>query len=95
MSIPESASVRVPTLPGSDFNLPRGLEGLDELAYNLWWSWTPRAGTLFSRLDPAAWTRHGRVRRIWSGRSASASRAACSTPCSPACRRTLPGSGAF
>jgi starch phosphorylase len=58
MSSPESASLRVPTLPGNDFNLPRGLEGLDELAYNLWWCWTPRAGTLFSRLNPAAWARY-------------------------------------
>jgi starch phosphorylase len=58
MSSPVSASLRVPTLPGHDFNLPRGLEGLDELAYNLWWSWTPRASTLFSRLDPAAWARY-------------------------------------
>ena len=58
MSSPHTASLRVPTLPGHDFNLPRGLEGLDELAYNLWWSWTPRAGTLFSRLDPAAWARY-------------------------------------
>jgi starch phosphorylase len=58
MSSPVSASLRVPTLPGHDFNLPRGLEGLDELAYNLWWSWTPRASTLFSRLDPATWARY-------------------------------------
>ena len=58
MSSPPSASLRVPTLPGHDFNLPRGLEGLDELAYNLWWSWTPRAASLFSRLDPATWARY-------------------------------------
>jgi glycogen phosphorylase len=53
-----TTSLRVPTLPGHDFNLPRGLEGLSELAYNLWWSWTPRAGALFSRIDSVAWTRH-------------------------------------
>jgi starch phosphorylase len=58
MSSPPGTTLRVPTLPGHDFNLPRGLEGLDDLAYNLWWSWTPRAGALFSRLDPAAWARH-------------------------------------
>ena len=71
MSSPESASVRVPTLPGSDFNLPRGLEGLDELAYNLWWSWTPRAGTLFSRLDPAAWVRHRNPIAVLNGMHAT------------------------
>ena len=53
-----TTSLRVPTLPGHDFNLPAGLEGLGELAYNLWWSWTPRAQALFSRIDSGAWTRH-------------------------------------
>ncbi|MGI8830918.1 MAG: alpha-glucan family phosphorylase [Candidatus Limnocylindria bacterium] len=51
-------SPRVPTLPGHDFNLPATLEGLGELAYNLWWSWTPRAQALFSRIDQGGWTRH-------------------------------------
>jgi len=53
-----TTSLRVPTLPGYDFGLPRGLEGLGELAYNLWWSWTPRAGSIFSRIDGLAWSRH-------------------------------------
>ena len=53
-----TSPVRVPTLPGFDFGLPPGLEGLRELAYNLWWSWTPRAGALFARIDSAAWARH-------------------------------------
>ena len=48
----------MPTLPGHDFNLPAGLEELGELAYNLWWSWTPRAQSLFTRIDSGAWTRH-------------------------------------
>jgi starch phosphorylase len=45
-------------MPGQDFNLPAGLEGLSELAYNLWWSWTPRAQSLFARIHSGAWTRH-------------------------------------
>ena len=53
-----TTSLRVPTLPGHDFQLPRSLEGLGELAYNLWWSWTPRAGSLFSRIDGLAWSRY-------------------------------------
>jgi starch phosphorylase len=53
-----TTSIRVPTLPGHDFNLPAGLEGLDELAYNLWWSWTPGASAIFGRIDSAAWSRH-------------------------------------
>ena len=50
--------LRVPTLPGHDFNLPSSLEGLGELAYNMWWSWTPHVQALFSRIDSGAWTRH-------------------------------------
>jgi starch phosphorylase len=53
-----TSSLRVPTLSGYDFGLPRGLEGLGELAYNLWWSWTPRAGSLFSRIGGIAWSRY-------------------------------------
>ena len=51
-------SLRVPTLSGHDFHLPADLDGLGELAYNLWWTWTPRAQSLFSRINPSAWTRH-------------------------------------
>ena len=53
-----TSTVRVPSQAGYDFGLPPALEGLGELAYNLWWSWTPRAGALFARIDSAAWSRH-------------------------------------
>ncbi|MEO8251447.1 MAG: alpha-glucan family phosphorylase [Chloroflexota bacterium] len=53
-----TSPVRIPTMAGYDFGLPPALEGLQELAYNLWWSWTPRAGALFARIDSAAWARH-------------------------------------
>jgi starch phosphorylase len=53
-----STPLRVPSAPVHDLQLPRGLEGLEELAYNLWWSWTPRAQALFSRIDHLTWTRH-------------------------------------
>jgi len=53
-----TTSLRVPTLAGHDFNLPGELEGLGELAYNLWWSWTPRAQSLFGRINVSAWARH-------------------------------------
>ena len=39
--------VRVPVAPGAPFRLPPKLEGLRRLAYNLWWSWHPRARILF------------------------------------------------
>jgi len=48
----------VPTLPGHDFHLPADLAGLGELAYNLWWTWTPRAQSLFARVHASAWRRH-------------------------------------
>jgi len=50
--------VPVPTLPGASFRLPPQLEGLRLLAYNLWWSWNPRARSLFSRIDGLAWSRY-------------------------------------
>jgi starch phosphorylase len=50
--------VRVPVAPGAPFALPPKLEGLRRLAYNLWWSWHPRARTLFSRVDAGAWARY-------------------------------------
>ena len=53
-----SRPIEIPTLAGFDMNLPSGLEGLGDLAYNLWWSWTPRAAQLFGRIDSAAWSRY-------------------------------------
>jgi len=43
--------------------LPKKLEGLRELAYNLWWTWNSDARDLFSRLDMDLWeeTRHNPV----------------------------------
>ena len=53
-----STPVEIPVLAEHDLNLPSSLEGLGELAYNLWWSWTPRAGQIFGRIDSTAWSRH-------------------------------------
>ena len=50
--------VHVPTLPGASFRLPPQLEGLRRLAYNMWWSWNPRARALFSRIDGLAFSRY-------------------------------------
>ena len=51
-------SVRVPSTPASSFRLPPRLEGLRALAYNLYWSWHPRAKVLFNRIDARAWQRY-------------------------------------
>jgi glycogen phosphorylase len=41
------------------FNLPKRITRLSELAYNLWWTWQPRATRLFGRLDFDMWERLG------------------------------------
>ena len=40
-------------------NLPPKISRLRELAYNLWWTWNPRARELFSALDPKLWAEMG------------------------------------
>jgi starch phosphorylase len=46
------------------FSLPKPIAELGELAYNLWWSWTPEALRLYRRIDPVLWERveHNPVR---------------------------------
>lgn len=46
--------------------MPKPLERLRELAFNLWWAWQPDAVELFSRIDPLLWesTRHNPVRLL-------------------------------
>ncbi|MYD92468.1 MAG: DUF3417 domain-containing protein, partial [Chloroflexi bacterium] len=43
--------------------IPEELRGLRELAYDLWWAWSPDAQDLFRRIDPDAWqsTHHNPV----------------------------------
>jgi len=40
-------------------NLPLTIARLRELAYNLWWSWNPRALDLFAHLDTKLWEEMG------------------------------------
>ncbi|WP_447973082.1 alpha-glucan family phosphorylase [Nitrospira sp. Kam-Ns4a] len=46
--------------------LPGALARLQELAHNLWWSWTPQARQLFESLDPTLWrlTHHNPVKLL-------------------------------
>ncbi|MEB3196870.1 MAG: alpha-glucan family phosphorylase [Candidatus Sericytochromatia bacterium] len=46
--------------------LPARIDGLRELAVNVWWVWNPEAQALFSRLDEALWQRvyHNPVRLL-------------------------------
>jgi starch phosphorylase len=59
--------VHVPVAPGASFHLPPRLEGLRRLAYNMWWSWHPRARSLFSRIDAGAWARYRNPIPVLSG----------------------------
>ncbi len=58
---------RIPTAPGAPFALPPKLEGLRRLAYNMWWSWHPRARNMFSRVDAGAWARYRNPIPVLSG----------------------------
>ncbi len=46
--------------------LPKRLGRLYELAYNLWWSWSPAAQALFQHIDPILWeeTTHNPVKLL-------------------------------
>jgi starch phosphorylase len=37
------------------FHLPRRIQRLGELAFNLWWVWNPEAQTLYSFIDKSLW----------------------------------------
>ena len=47
-------------------NLPKELEPLREIVFNLWWTWEPPARKLFRHLDPQLWdrTNHNPVRML-------------------------------
>ena len=47
--------MNIRTLPVADIELPAEVERLRDLAYDLWWSWTPQATRLFSWIDPDHW----------------------------------------
>lgn len=48
--------MHIPTIPTRSLRLPAKLEGLQRLAYNLYWSWHPEVRALFSRVDRGTWT---------------------------------------
>ncbi len=45
----------IPTLPVRDLKLPPKLEGLQRLAYNLYWTWHSEVRALFARIDRQHW----------------------------------------
>ena len=47
-------------------NIPDRLQRLTDVTYNLFWTWSPKAREMFSRLDPGLWekTEHNPVRLL-------------------------------
>lgn len=47
-------------------NIPERIEGLGEMAYNLWWSWHPQTRNTFKNLDRSLWkiTGHNPVKLL-------------------------------
>ena len=41
----------------NNFDIPRRINRLGELAYNLWWTWQPNAQRLFAHVDGELWER--------------------------------------
>ncbi len=60
-------TVRIPSAAPSHVRVPPELEGLRRLAYNLYWSWHPKARGLFARISSAAWARNHSPIPILSG----------------------------
>ncbi len=50
--------MEIRTLHTADIELPPSLERLRDLAYDLWWSWSPLATRLFAWIDPEHWRRY-------------------------------------
>ncbi len=48
----------VPVQSAAPVPLPREFGRLEELAYNLWWTWDQEAHRLWSRIDPRRWSQN-------------------------------------
>ena len=48
----------IATLQTADIELPSQVGRLRDLAYDLWWSWSPQASRLFAWIDPEHWRRY-------------------------------------
>ncbi|CAN5819822.1 alpha-glucan family phosphorylase [soil metagenome] len=53
-----SSKFNIHTLPPAGLRLPAQLEGLERIAYNLYWIWHPRVRVLFRRIDVGTWLRY-------------------------------------
>jgi starch phosphorylase len=60
-------TVKIPSAAPSHLRVPPELEGLRRLAYNLYWSWHPKARGLFARISSASWARSHSPIHVLSG----------------------------
>lgn len=51
-------TLEISTLQIADIDLPPAVERLRDLAYDLWWSFNPKASRLFAWIDPEHWRRY-------------------------------------
>jgi starch phosphorylase len=51
-------TLQIPTLEIADIDLPSEVGRLRDLAYDLWWSFNPKASRLFAWIDPEHWRRY-------------------------------------
>ncbi|MEM9558427.1 MAG: alpha-glucan family phosphorylase [Acidobacteriota bacterium] len=56
--VPLLSPSAIPTRHVCEIELPREYDRLYELAYNLWWSWTPAARDLFGAVDRSKWAHY-------------------------------------
>ena len=56
--MPLTRPAEIPCQHVADIELPQELVRLYDLAYNLWWAWTPRAREIFAAIDPQAWAHY-------------------------------------
>ena len=50
--------IEIPTRPAAQIQIPVQFSRLRDIAYNLWWTWSPEAHTLFHMVDPARWVHY-------------------------------------
>ena len=48
----------IKTRPTAQIELPVQFSRLRNIAYTLWWSWSPQAISLFETIDPWRWQRY-------------------------------------
>lgn len=51
----DKGPIKFRSVPLADIELPKEVSGLRDLAYNLWWTWNPRARRMFSHIQPGLW----------------------------------------